>query len=407
MYSDDMEKLYSAVSQWQWVDIDGDRRPDNLAGGEHNYSIAYTRNTKSTIRAELTVPGLPLGVTVDISAVGTDSVNITNEPSSTVGSLVTLDPKEASKAFPNKVRFYERSSLSDPVNPASPSSNVKAFNLNWKLKFSDIGEMPAGTTSHQAYITYDTPPDDSPIGLRETFYYIGCHNANNENVEKDVVSAIWSDFKPDPDGIPRLFRVLPQSAVGPVPPMTYYANAATPYANSGILSHLMVTNDGRCGAFQDLFYGVLLAQGITASLVSVNAPKLGEAAAMADYVATYGSDPLTDYPAFIKDVFFVKNWSLSETAKWSVTDLTGVAGQGNSNPIAIFGDHALVEYNGEIYDPSYGTGPFDDISKWEDESIVGFGVQFAKAGFLSADFKFWTRQLDTKGTQEVLDIIEP
>src|SRR5690606_11647008 len=42
MYSDDMAKLYSGTHQWQWVDIDGDRRPDDLATGEHNYAFAYT-----------------------------------------------------------------------------------------------------------------------------------------------------------------------------------------------------------------------------------------------------------------------------------------------------------------------------------------------------------------------------
>jgi hypothetical protein len=37
----------------------------------------------------------------------------------------------------------------------------------------------------------------------------------------------------------------------------------------------------------------------------------------------------------------------------------------------------------------------------EDASVEGFGVQFIKPPGLSADFKFWTRKLDTKGTQEV------
>jgi hypothetical protein len=78
-----------------------------------------------------------------------------------------------------------------------------------------------------------------------------------------------------------------------------------------------------------------------------------------------------------------------------------VAGQGNADPIGIFGDHALIEYDGEIYDPSYGTGPFAGILEWEDASIEGFGVQFIKPSLLSVDFKFWTRKLDTKGTQEV------
>jgi hypothetical protein len=190
--------------------------------------------------------------------------------------------------------------------------------------------------------------------------------------------------------------------------MTYYANSASPYDTCNGIEDLLATGDGRCGSFQELLYFVLKCQGIASTPRGVYAPKGaagGVAAAKADYLATYSADPDTIYfiPGIdaIRDVFFVKNWTLSTAARWTVTDLAGLPGQGNPNPIGIFADHALIEYDGEIYDPSYGTGPFASIVAWEDASIDGFGVQFIHPSGLSSNFKFWTRKLDTKGTQEV------
>jgi len=45
-----------------------------------------------------------------------------------------------------------------------------------------------------------------------------------------------------------------------------------------------------------------------------------------------------------------------------------------ANPPGYFGvgDHAVVVYSGKIYDPSYGTGTFDDIRAWAVASLDGF-----------------------------------
>ena len=61
-----------------------------------------------------------------------------------------------------------------------------------------------------------------------------------------------------------------------------------------------------------------------------------------------------------------------------VTKATGVAGLGNENPPGWFdyGDHAVVTYTDArgtklIYDPSYGTGPFDNLCQWATASLDG------------------------------------
>jgi len=42
------------------------------------------------------------------------------------------------------------------------------------------------------------------------------------------------------------------------------------------------------------------------------------------------------------------------------------------------------------------------VLEWEDASVDGFGVQFIDSTSLASGFVFWTRILDTKGTQEVI-----
>ena len=59
-----------------------------------------------------------------------------------------------------------------------------------------------------------------------------------------------------------------------------------------------------------------------------------------------------------------------------------------------------MKYDGKFYDPSYGTGPFDSLTEWEDGSVEGFGVQFIPSNGQAAQFKYWLRSIDVKGTQE-------
>ena len=75
--------------------------------------------------------------------------------------------------------------------------------------------------------------------------------------------------------------------------------------------------------------------------------------------------------------------------------------------IAAFADHVLVKYAGKYYDPSYGTGPFDSVVRWEDDSVDGYGVQFLKEpDQYAADFGYWIGKQDTKGEQEVVEPLE-
>ena len=81
--------------------------------------------------------------------------------------------------------------------------------------------------------------------------------------------------------------------------------------------------------------------------------------------------------------------------------------QGNGNAKAWFGNHAIVKYGGEYYDPSYGGVPYATKEDWEDASlqyfgglVVVYGVDPVTSKFVPIDTLLWIERNDPKGTNE-------
>ena len=382
LMSDDTIITYDAP-QWQDSNDDGDAADS----GDRRYPVAYVRNTPPTIQGKIDVKPSGLtsvsGFSVMIRVTGPGAVGIIQTSANIGTNELTLPATESIGNFQNEIDY------------------LSPMLLTWEVQVDDSGYWcESGVSDNRAYITLGVPVTTL---RQETLFDIGCRNGDGETVEAVAVHNIWLDFQPDSDGIPRLDLVLPLGAIGPPQAMTYYANSAAPYTTCNGIGDLLATGDGRCGSYQELMIHVLADQGIVATPKNVFAPTGaagGRAEAIADFIATYGSDPTLIYS--IRDIFFVKNWTLSTTSRWNVTDDAGAPAQGSDDPIAVFADHALVEYGSQLYDPSYGTGPFATVLEWEDASLDGFGVQFIDTTNLASGFVFWTRTLDTKGTQEVI-----
>lgn len=77
----------------------------------------------------------------------------------------------------------------------------------------------------------------------------------------------------------------------------------------------------------------------------------------------------------------------------------GVAAQGHDNPYSRFQDHALVQINNKIYDPSYGTGPFNAFADWEVASIQSFGALISIG--TPATFVLWIEKNNTDATVDL------
>lgn len=186
--------------------------------------------------------------------------------------------------------------------------------------------------------------------------------------------------------------------------------------------YLLSNHDGRCGQFSDFLGDILSIQGISNVAIStpiahqvfvtpftLSSEFTGNTADLFETLNSYFGDkfdPLNPYNTSNKvyinsssqnnpsAVFFVKNWDFSEginkiysfdhfgapslispTGKEIfAADLSGVRGQGNSNPRAWFYEHGILEFNGEYFDPSYGSVVVPDKSNYVYNAFDGIGV---------------------------------
>jgi hypothetical protein len=108
----------------------------------------------------------------------------------------------------------------------------------------------------------------------------------------------------------------------------------------------------------------------------------------------------------IYGIFFVKNWGFSQEEQIYnfSADLPGIPAQGlsNNNPQPFFYDHVVMEYDGEVFDPSYGTIEANR-ENWILNSIDGVGVLIVKQDiFGEEEFYYY---LDKKINQSNVNLI--
>jgi hypothetical protein len=67
-------------------------------------------------------------------------------------------------------------------------------------------------------------------------------------------------------------------------------------------------------------------------------------------------------------------WTGTPEVERTPDDANNLGGQNNNKPPANFYIHQVVEYNGRIYDPSYGKS-FDNIEKWKEQCVDGVYIR--------------------------------
>jgi hypothetical protein len=340
LISDDTTITYDAP-HWQDGNDDGDADDP----GERKYPIAYVRNTPPTIAGKIKVKPSGLtsvsGFSAKIKVTGPGNVKIDPPVSATLGTNEFELPATASAGnFVDEI---------DYLNPMT---------LSWEVEVNDKGHWcEAGDTTNRTYVTLGVPT----TALRqETLFDIGCRNADGETVPADALAAIWGDFTDR--SVARVDSVQ----------LKYW----NPRVGSCQTLEAMLADaggNGTCVAWSRLFKTVCDASGIGGtSIIQI------ESGYRNDGLLTYDDVPTT------RGQFLVKDWTFAATGSASVgcapfthiasevTDDTGVAGQGSSNPPGAFFNHFIVAYSGEYYDPSYGSGPFPTQLSWETASIDGY-----------------------------------
>lgn len=238
-------------------------------------------------------------------------------------------------------------------------------NIQWRAKPDGSDWHAAGSTLNVLYVTLGNP---SGTPNYWTLIDLSCRSAGGIAKEPDFVKAVIAPFQAalgDGNGIKRKRDGVQ---------LTYYKMAAgTPSQGVYTTQALLSRGDGtgRCGAWAKLLVDTHKVHGVTSSKVLGVVPDSSEAAYL-----------------LVENCVFAGAGSLSVPFPYEgnveCTKGNGIPGQGKTNPQFIFGDHALVRYGTDIYDPSYGSGPVSDLKTWEDSGIAGLGsgglVWFKQAG---------------------------
>ncbi len=314
----------------------------------------------ASVKWDIDIGTITPAPTIQIKGDGPGNLDFSTTTATPSGNDLTFDDMQCSNPFADEI---------DIMEPMAIKWSVSFDQLHWVEAYS----------SNNTYVTLGNPLV-SP--LYETVVYLGCENADGINDEDALIGAIWPAFSGREverfDGTPLTYYIDEDNLYDPV---------KTPADVAGLLKE----KNGRCSAFQKLLINIFEAQGSNkAKPKKFDETKPYLEAAVNYYKSTHNNHtPEQDgYPndSYHRgNIFYIKNWNLTAGTA-NPTDLMGCAAQNNIDPIAIFPNHALVEIDGKIYDPSYGGTSYDNVNAWKATNVVGYGAQFMKENEDPYDF---------------------
>lgn len=246
--------------------------------------------------------------------------------------------------------------------------------LQWRLYVGEEGASKtrnAGTSFSCLYVTYDTPTDISGP-LYHSVVHIGCVAAQGQTTDQAVFNAIWSKFSGD--NICLYSVTIENGAVTDSKSgneLYYYGRAATAPAGttyspvppstpqntySVARQHEIVTTaeflrykDGKCGAWQDFFCNVAMAQGISVEKVGIGVAGGAQGFAVKSGLGKHhGQTPKE------------RSW----------------------------GDHALIKYNDKYYDSSYGTA-YGNLTETKAYLVANVFDKFYTTGWVTPSLTYF------------------
>ena len=412
-------------------------RPTNPSLAVVSKPVCYTRNTAFKVSALVKMDG------VDVSTIDLAAIKLKATASAT-GFDATISPN-ADVLTPVSGGYLFAMTTASAAFP----DVIGVYDLQMAWEYSENGGTDwqgLATTQNSVYATLN-PPIFTP-NVTYLFYStldISCRNAQglNGNNLSDVANAIYDEF---------LDKSVVKASTGEE--LVFWEENSL-YGEDPIdrTLELLYYLDGPCNAWAKFFMDMLKTHGIAN----------GESTNQYEYisVSVTGNDLLTteDNALFVQAiedaygdtytlggtpptsaVFYLKNQEIDLNSFHSVVAAaTGgsfpgvlegiegevVNGQGfGSNaypPMFNFTNHALVEFAGKYYDPSYGTlfdngtpsnfaddTPFPDIKSWENASIVGTGSFFCpitttECFYANSDVSriFWMGFQNSANTQDL------
>lgn len=345
-----------AGTQWLDVNRDGDA---NDTPTDRNYPYAYHRTQRGSVFAGFELENaFRIGGKIKIRATGTDGYNIAAAEEFWVapGRMSTDYYSAFTRAF-ETTKYYA------------------AFTLTWQFSVDNGATWEAaGETTSRVYVMYKAPMIDT---LFETVVHVSTVAAAGaaENTDAAVADAIFQTFETR-----SISRFDGRKAYGGSGAMTYWGYRAddpkcVPINSKQLLpdiAQLLHYTDGRCGHWGQFFVGMLRTQGIAHGDVKTARAKNMMADGSGRYEGLIINNANFGAPAAGQNGF---NWREGI----NFTTAGSIPGQGGTPMMQSFSNHALVLFNGKLYDPSYGT-IWEDLADFETRALAGL-FTFAPPGF--------------------------
>jgi hypothetical protein len=371
-------------------EVEWESPPQPLVG--KNWPVAYVQDTK-----------IKLAVRVALDAVATQTflkTQLEGEPTvtgeTTLGGVkLTFTAKfpELGKQLTEHDTYLDTEDVEADNPLPSKVSLYEGASITWKWKGQEKVKRPfeqtLGKSTHNFYVTF-APPIEAPI-------YLTLLDLDTLNMQKAVqpltyrsaLEGVWAGFSTSEAGIPSVHLRTYNPVTGAIsrtglvlkyyyeiPPGKKLKDIPIPACKGLTATELLANGASECSAWAEAFGVALANEGIHSRGPIIQAK--GKACVAGGCV------------------FLVKNWGFAGGIAgrpfpypWNeVTDLDGIPGQGVKNPHPWFWSHVIVEVSytegagerHELYDPSYGVGPYVDtttpklIKDYQTASVDGFCI---------------------------------
>lgn len=336
---------------------------------ENRIPACYRRNTRVTVGVSFTVTTQPTeaepSVITGTSTVGGTLLTWTFAKDIDPGAAnVTELDVESDVAIPNVVSVYEDQEIV------------------WTLNVNGTGAVEIGRTRHLLYATLGAPQGSIAADDADPFWTlldVSCRAANGDADAATLAGHVFARLTNL--GVP-IRRKRDNHRLG------YWT---APHGNdSGRSTQELLDNadgSGQCGAWAYFFIDMLRVHGIT-SAERIEVKYRINAATIGFLVKNWNFSPAkNDVPESVRGGFFASMlYSVPTSRKDAFTHLkgsecktrppNGVPGQNKPSPPPQFSNHFIVRYGGQVYDPSYGVGPYVSFRAWENAAIAGLYTSY-------------------------------
>lgn len=318
-------------------------------------SVAFVKNTTPAISAIFDVtPPIDEYFRLEVSGINGLKLKKTIKAVKKDGNAtLNLTKQPFDNSFPDRIALHDNAALT------------------WTVSIVDGSSAKITTTKHRIYVIWGNSVDSNN---RETYFYLGCKNAEGK---KDLLDVVWDNFSTK--------KVTRADGAE----LFYYKTDEEFNIDPNLF---LVKKDGNCATWSKFFIQVLKSNGYLAKAETIHYDvpmqnvMVGESSPNSLSFVLIKNWRFIDHPTARSSThpheniyinppdIFTGSRPYPTWLKQEFFDLIGKSGQNREDPPSVFGKHILVRIGDTFYDPSYGNGPYDSIDTWANDSLAGFAA---------------------------------